>query len=150
MLVKAELRHVERLHHLGRQLAVLKRLYAAYDLMIDRLLGKREVSLASLQNSNIIYSGLQAVDSSHFQIGMTQSDIALGVSLSSAARIRFERLKHRMQLYAMDQVSECLEQKESLVMMVRNARSLHGFIIVSNICRTSTYSLLKNHSLSSA
>jgi hypothetical protein len=126
MLVKAELGHVDRLHHLGRQLAVLKRLYAAYDLLIDRVLGKREISLASLQNSNVVYSGLQSLDSSQPQLGMTQSQLALGVSLSSASRVRFERLKHRMQLYALNEVNECLEQKDSLVMMVRHFSRLFG------------------------
>ena len=41
----------------------------------------------------------------------------LGVSISSAARARFERLKHRIRLYALSEINECLEQKDSLVMM---------------------------------
>src|ERR1700753_1291538 len=100
MLSKAELMHVDRLHHLACQLAVLKRLYQAYDLLIDRLLGKREVSLASLQNSKVIHSGLESLTTS--QPHLAESHSGLGVSLSSAAQVRFERLKHRIQLYALN------------------------------------------------
>jgi len=95
-------------------------------LLIDRLLGKREISLASLQNSNVVYSGLQSLDSSQPQLGMSQSQLALGVSLSSAAKVRFERLKHRVQLYALNEVHECLDQKDSLVMMVTRSTRLYA------------------------
>jgi len=118
MLRKAELGHIDRLHHLGRQLAVLKRLYQSYDLLIDRLLGRREITLASLQNSNVIHSGLESLASSQPHLTTVESQSSLGVSLSSAAKVRFERLKHRIQLYALNEVNECLAQKESLVMMV--------------------------------
>ena len=42
----------------------------------------------------------------------------LGVSLSSAARVRFERLKHRIRLYALSEIDECLKLRDDLVMMV--------------------------------
>jgi hypothetical protein len=45
-----------------------------------------------------------------------------GVFFSSASKVRFERLQHRIQLYAMNEVNECLNQKESLVFMVRLLR----------------------------
>jgi hypothetical protein len=118
MLCKAELRHIDRLHHLGNQLAVLKRVYQGYNLLIDRLLGKREITLASLQNSHIIRSGAESVDMSQPPMNMAESQAVFGVSLSSAARVRFERLQHRIQLYASNEVEECLHQKESLVMVV--------------------------------
>jgi hypothetical protein len=116
MLSKAELGHIDRLHHIGRQLAVLKQLYRGYDLLIDRLLEKREVTLASLKNSNVLHSGIGSMTSSHGHVAESQS--SLGVSLSSAAKVRFERMKHQIQLYALSEVEECLNEKESLVMMV--------------------------------
>jgi hypothetical protein len=119
MLSKAELGHVDRLHHIGRQLSVLKRVYQGYDLLIDRLLEKREVTLASLKNSNVLHSGIGSMTSSHGHIAESQT--SLGVSLSSAAKVRFERLKHRIQLYALNEVDDCMSQKESLVMMVCNS-----------------------------
>jgi hypothetical protein len=118
MLTKAELQHIDRLHHLGRQLAVLKRVYHSYDLLIDRLLGKRELTMGMLQHSHALWSGLESVDSEQQGVTMAESSISVGVSLTSAAKVRFERLKHRIQLFAMNEVSECIDQKDSLVMMV--------------------------------
>jgi Mg2+ and Co2+ transporter CorA len=46
-----------------------------------------------------------------------EADSLLGVSLSSAAKVRFERLKDRILLYALSEIDECLAQKDSLVMM---------------------------------
>jgi hypothetical protein len=117
MQSKADLSHINRLHHIGCQLSVLKRLYQSYDLLIDRLLEKRTVSMASLKNSNVIQSGLQSLTSSHPALPKDE-ETSLGVSLSSAAKVRFERLRHRLQLYAVSEITECLAQKDSLVMMV--------------------------------
>ncbi|MBE7181549.1 MAG: hypothetical protein INR71_10140, partial [Terriglobus roseus] len=36
MMRRAELAHIDRLHHIGRQLAVLRRMYQSYELVIDR------------------------------------------------------------------------------------------------------------------
>lgn len=121
MLVKAELSHVDRLHHIGRQLAVLKRVYRSYELIIDRVLKKQEATLASLKNSHVV-SGVDSLASSVPQVGSSphvpEAESLLGVSLSSAARARFERLKDRIMLYALSEIQECLDQKDSLVMMV--------------------------------
>jgi Mg2+ and Co2+ transporter CorA len=119
MLVRANLTHVDQLHHIGCQLSVLKRVYQSYELIIERVLKKQEATLASLKNSHI----LSAVDSlaSSMPMGSPQiheADSLLGVSLSSAARVRFERLRDRIILYALSEIQECIDQKDSLVMMV--------------------------------
>jgi hypothetical protein len=149
MLEKADLTIVDRLHHLGCQLAVLRRVYQGYDLLIDRLLGKREVSQASLQNSyqdaGIGLDGLGASMSSsqpgmtahHHGMGGGGESRVYGVFFSSAAKVRFERLQHRIQLYAMNEVNECLNQKESLVFMVRPST----LCALPNRGRTSIFSL---------
>jgi hypothetical protein len=116
MFVKPELRHIERLHHMGRQLAVLKRIYLSYDLLIDRILDRQEVSLASLKNSHIV-SGPDSLVSSHQHLGPDPVGL-LGVSLSSAARVRFARLKNNLRLYAVSEIQECIDQKDSMVTMV--------------------------------
>ncbi|KAK7615485.1 hypothetical protein JOL62DRAFT_7767 [Phyllosticta paracitricarpa] len=54
MMQKAELGHVDRLHHIGRQLSVLKNMYTSYDVIIDRVLEKQETTLASLKNSRVL------------------------------------------------------------------------------------------------
>ena len=119
MFSKAELAHIDRLHHTGRQLAVLRRMYEGYELLIDRLLEKREPTLASLKNSAVA-SGDHSMTTSR-QDFMTDSQI-IGVSLSSAARVRFERLKQNVRLYAISEIEECLRLKESLVMMVSSVQ----------------------------
>lgn len=121
MLIRANLSHVDQLHHIGCQLAVLKRVYQAYELIIERVLKKQEATLASLKNSHIV-SGADSLASSIPVVGSPQivpeADSLLGVSLSSAARARFERLKDRILLYALSEIQECIDQKDSLVMMV--------------------------------
>lgn len=120
MLVKANLTHVDQLHHIGCQLSVLKRVYQSYELIIARVLKKQEATLASLKNSHIV-SGVDSLASSvpNGSPMIPEADSLLGVSLSSAARVRFERLKDRINLYALSEIQECITQKDSLVMMVR-------------------------------
>lgn len=124
MIIRANLEHVDQLHHIGCQLSVLKRVYLAYELIIERVLKKQEATLASLKNSRIV-SGVESLASSMpIPINASgpqvpEADSLLGVSLSSAARARFERLKDRIKLYALSEIQECLDQKDSLVMMVR-------------------------------
>lgn len=119
MLEKANLTHVDQLHHIGCQLGVLKRVYQSYELIIERVLKKQEATLASLKNSRIV-SGPESPASSLHEVGpvIPEEDSLLGVSISSAARVRFERLKDRIVLYALSEIQECIDQKESLVMMV--------------------------------
>ncbi|EKG19416.1 hypothetical protein MPH_03279 [Macrophomina phaseolina MS6] len=120
MMTKAELEHIERLHHIGRQLSVLKRMYQSYEVIIDRVLEKQETTLASLKNSHILSmledggdgGSSYCASSNAPQVGEEVS--MLGVSLSSAARARFKRLKYRTRLYAISEIEECLSQKESL------------------------------------
>jgi Mg2+ and Co2+ transporter CorA len=119
-----DLTHIDQLHHIGCQLAVLKRVYQSYSLIIERVLKKQEATLASLKNSHIM-SGAQSFTSTHPDhiVNSTsgpmipEADSLLGVSLSSAAKVRFERLKDRIALYALSEIEECMLQKESLVMM---------------------------------
>ncbi|OAK98970.1 hypothetical protein IQ06DRAFT_25836 [Phaeosphaeriaceae sp. SRC1lsM3a] len=122
MLIKADLTHIDQLHHIGCQLAVLKRVYQAYSLIIERVLKKQEATLASLKNSHIM-SGAESFASEVPVPNATtgpivpEADSLLGVGLSSAAKVRFERLKDRIMLYALSEIEECLAQKDSLVMM---------------------------------
>lgn len=49
---------------------------------------------------------------------LLNTESLLGVSISSAARVRFERLKDMITLYALSECEDCLRQKEELVQMV--------------------------------
>ncbi|KAF2120550.1 hypothetical protein BDV96DRAFT_565077 [Lophiotrema nucula] len=141
MLVKANLTHVDQLHHIGCQLSVLKRVYQSYELIIDRVLKKQEATLASLKNSHII-SGPDSLASSiplsspgPGGMQIPEADSLLGVSLSSAARVRFERLKDRIKLYALSEIQECIDQKESLVMMNFNLIAIKESFSVEQLTR---------------
>ncbi|KAB2577506.1 hypothetical protein BFW01_g12113 [Lasiodiplodia theobromae] len=144
MMQKAELVHVERLHRIGRQLSVLKRMYQSYEVIIDRVLEKQETTLASLKNSHIL-SPLDEGNSSMLDDGSycassnahrIDEDVSmLGVALSSAARARFKRLKYRTRLYAISEIEECLSQKESLVMMNFNLIAIKESLSVERLTR---------------
>ncbi|KAL1625382.1 hypothetical protein SLS54_003474 [Diplodia seriata] len=142
MMQKAELVHVERLHRIGRQLSVLKRMYQSYEVIIDRVLEKQESTLASLKNSHIlspmnddstIDEASYCASSNVHQIGEDVS--MLGVALSSAARARFKRLKYRTRLYAISEIEECLSAKESLVMMNFNLIAIKESLSVERLTR---------------
>jgi Mg2+ and Co2+ transporter CorA len=135
MLLTASLSHVDQLHHIGCQLAVLRRVYLAYTLIIERVLKKQEASLASLKNSHIM-SGAESFASTSapaHAMMIPEADSLLGVSLSSAAKVRFERLKDRIALYALSEIDECLAQKEALVMMNFNLIAIKESLSVERL-----------------
>jgi Mg2+ and Co2+ transporter CorA len=132
MLTKAELEHVDRLHHIGRKLGVLKRLYQSYDSLIDQVLKKQEATLASLKNSHAFPSGMQSMEQS---VGQLADPNLMGVPLSSASRMRFETLKRRIRLYALNEVEECLLQKESLTMVNFNLIAIKESYSVERLTR---------------
>ncbi|KAI9713858.1 MAG: hypothetical protein M1820_000588 [Bogoriella megaspora] len=133
MLRKAELKHIDRLHHIGRQLAVLKRLYQSYESIIGHVLEKQTATPASLANSNIITSESQEPLASSQQV--VESESMLGVSLSSAARVRFLRLKDRIRLFALSEIQDCMDQKESLVFMNFNLIAIKESYAVERLTR---------------
>jgi Mg2+ and Co2+ transporter CorA len=131
MLKKAELEHVDRLHHIGRKLGVLKRLYSSYDILIEQVLKKQEATLASLKNSQAFPSGMQSMEQSTQLVDPN----LMGVPLSSAARMRFETLRRRIRLYALNEVEECLLQKESLTMVNFNLIAIKESYSVERLTR---------------
>ncbi|KAF2428914.1 hypothetical protein EJ08DRAFT_591732 [Tothia fuscella] len=141
MLTSAQLSHVDNLHHIGRQLSTLKRLYQGYDSIIARLLEKQESTLASLKNSHILASTtansphINSMSSSQIHDPTTNGAEIIGVSFSSAARVRFERLRHRINLYVLSEINGCLEQKESLVMMNFNLIAIKESYSVERLTR---------------
>ncbi|KAF1984675.1 hypothetical protein K402DRAFT_395371 [Aulographum hederae CBS 113979] len=146
MFKEPELSHIDHLHHLGQQLSVLRRLYQSYEYLIDRVLEKREPTLASLKNSHVLTSGgmgspvlssgNESLDTSTYIAtrGIPEEHL-LGVSLSSAARVRFERLKYRIRLYALSEIQECLDLKDQMVMMNFNLVALNQTFFVERLTR---------------
>lgn len=120
MFSTANLDHIRELHSIGRQLAVLKRIYKSYDMIIERVMNgpqPRTKSKATGEDSRNALSALV-----HRGGGQKQADASettsYGVPVSTAAGFRFERLKDRINLYALSEIQDCLDEKESLVMMV--------------------------------
>ncbi|KAE9987389.1 hypothetical protein EG327_003835 [Venturia inaequalis] len=132
MLQKAELEHVDRLHHIGRKLGVLKRLYQSYESIIEQVLKRQEATLASLKNSQVFPSGIHSTEQS---LGQLADPNLMGVPLSSAARVRFETLRGRIRLYALNEVEECLLQKESLTMVNFNLIAIKESYSVERLTR---------------
>ena len=123
MFNKADLDHIDRLHHVGRQLAVLKRIYRSYDLIIERILDRQkpfekavapapDTAIGANARSHALHN-----EQTHGSIPDVE-DISFGVPLSTPALVRFERLKDRIRLFAMSEIQECLDEKEALVLLV--------------------------------
>lgn len=128
MFQQPTLAHIDRLDSIGKELGVLRRHYESYNRIIDRLIEPQPPTLASLQNSQVVGSSdrsseaddnisLNTIRAGPGGIIMREKDSLLGVSLSSAARVRFKRLRDLIDLYALSEVEEYLKQKESLVAM---------------------------------
>ncbi len=122
---------IKSLHQTGRQLAVLKRMYQSYALIIRRILEKQRpfkgLTKAQLRD-NPTMMGLSDVDSNTNPQSMGESinmssqffstNETFGAPLSQAAIVRFERLLDRINLYALSEIQECLDEKDALVFMV--------------------------------
>ena len=125
MFERATLGHLEKLHRMGRQLAILKRIYQSYDLIIGRILErqKRVIARANAQSipssPNLSNSQILAQNQdTESQAGFTVDDTSFSVPMSPAASVRFERLKDRINLYALSEIQDCLNEKETLTNLV--------------------------------
>lgn len=130
----AKVKLVDDLHLIGRRLAVLKRVYQSYELIINRVLQRQRILRddARHESRNAPDSRAPNAPHEHDDHGHTPSllrsstmamlatseDDSLGVRLSSSAIVRFERLFDRIRLYALSEIEECLTEKEALVFMV--------------------------------
>ena len=132
MLQRANVDQIDDLHQLGRQLAVLKRLYQSYELLVTRIL-KRQRFLrdeARHQHQGGSLASATGPEGYGFHPRFTSwrtgfsedgSQEGLGgVQLSFAATGRFERLADRIRLYALSEIEECLSEKESMTFLVRS------------------------------
>ena len=132
MLTKPVVELVNELHWLGRRLAVLKRVYQSYELIMWRLL-QRQRLLRDEARSNrpppppfTVGTTFGESDFAELRQPTLQSslscisifDTSVGVQLSSAATARFERLLDRIKLYCLSEIEACLVEKESLTFLV--------------------------------
>ncbi|KAL3470610.1 hypothetical protein BJX99DRAFT_264081 [Aspergillus californicus] len=146
MLNKPVVELIDELHWLGRQLAVLKRLYQSYELIMTRLL-QRQRSLRDEARSNqpklpfghtfadveiperrqmTMHSGLSV---------STAPETSVGVRLSPPAVARFERLLDRIKLYCLSEIDSCLTEKESMTFLNFNLIALKDSQAVEKLTR---------------
>ena len=116
MFTKPQVPLIQKLHQYGRELAVLKRMYQSYALIIDRILDRQKPLHSSTGDPS-------SASGSHDEVAILGGEVTSKVQtfsapLSSAATVRFERLRDRIKLYALSEIQECLDEKESLVVMV--------------------------------
>ncbi|KAL4976317.1 hypothetical protein BDW66DRAFT_135164 [Aspergillus desertorum] len=140
MLNKPVVDLIDELHWLGRQLAVLKRLYQSYELIMTRLL-QRQRLLQDEARSNHQRAPFGHTLDAEFHRQMTGSftastpETSVGVRLSPPAVARFERLLDRIKLYCLSEIESCLTEKESLTFLNFNLIALKDSQAVEKLTR---------------
>ena len=117
MFEQPKLGHIDRLDIIGNELGVLKHHFEGYTRLIERLLEPKTVTNSSLQNYRVA-TRLSQASLDTVRQAVTGQDCTLGVSLGSPTRVRFERLKDLIDLYALTEIEESIKQKDSMVAMV--------------------------------
>ncbi|MCJ1478643.1 hypothetical protein MMC13_007324 [Lambiella insularis] len=134
MFTTADLKHIDDLHHYGRQLAVLKRIYESYNNIIERVLdGPKQIEYGKASSNNEPVEPREASESSeHSDVAISTS---IGVPLSTTARVRFERLKDRITLYALSEIKDCIDEKDALVLLNFNLIAIKESSAVESLTR---------------
>lgn len=119
---------VDDLHWLGRRLAILKRLYQSYELVVTRILQRQRLLRDEAKARRGNHHRLSMLSEADYRDGHRPSlsagslldgyDDTVGVQLSSASVGRFERLADRIRLYCLSEIETCLAEKETLTFLV--------------------------------
>ncbi|KAJ5135320.1 uncharacterized protein N7515_004598 [Penicillium bovifimosum] len=137
---------VNELHWLGRRLAVLKRLYQSYELIMQRLLQRQRMLRDEARSAHpatipdgATYGDAEFVDIRQSSLVGNSShpntEKSVGVQLSSSAVARFERLADRINLYCLSEIENCLNEKESLTFLNFNLIALKDSQAVEKLTR---------------
>ncbi|KAG8533391.1 uncharacterized protein KY384_002174 [Bacidia gigantensis] len=126
MFNRAQLERVEQLHQTGRQLAVLKRMYQSYVLIIDQILNRQGRSKLQQAPDGTGQGGGQMVE---------QDNEAFKAPLTPKAAVKFERLRDRIKLYALSEIEECLQEKETLTFLNFNLITMRQSEAVEKLTR---------------
>ncbi|PYI19394.1 hypothetical protein BO86DRAFT_328078 [Aspergillus japonicus CBS 114.51] len=146
MLAKPVVDLIDELHWLGRRLAVLKRLYQSYELIMIRILQRQrslhdkarcnypQLALGQTFGDNDSDDAQQQSMQNSFSLSSIPDD-SVGVPLSSAAVARFERLVDRIKLYCLSEIESCLTEKENLTFLNFNLIALKDSQAVEKLTR---------------
>ncbi|KAJ6164016.1 hypothetical protein N7470_002688 [Penicillium chermesinum] len=144
MLHRPDVDLVGELHSLGRRLAVLKRVYQSYELIMRRVLQRqRGLRDEARTNPKPLLSHMGTLSETDFDLRQGSlsngqfgtSDKTVGVLLSSAAVARFERLVDRINLYCLSEIETCLSEKDSLTFLNFNLIALKDSQAVEKLTR---------------
>ncbi|KAH8697412.1 hypothetical protein BGW36DRAFT_167682 [Talaromyces proteolyticus] len=146
MLQKPMVDLVDDLHWLGRRLAILKRLYQSYELVVTRILQRQRLlrdesrtRRPGHRRNMSVFSDTDNLDAHHMSLSATSFleayDDTAGVQLSSAAVGRFERLADRIRLYCLSEIEACLAEKETLTFLNFNLIALKDSQAVEKLTR---------------
>ncbi|TKA80439.1 hypothetical protein B0A55_03385 [Friedmanniomyces simplex] len=136
MFAKPELCHIDRLDSIGKELGVLGRHYQSYMRIIDRILEPQTATPAPTQSSrNLDERSEQASLRTIRPLPTEKQETPLGVSLTSAARVRFQRLKDLIDLYALSEVDEYTKQKNALVALNFNLIALQESLAMERLTK---------------
>lgn len=131
MFEKAVVARIQQLHETGRQLAVLKRMYQSYALIIERIVDRHKAPKDVNQKDNSPSRKSAGSGKHNDEAASDGENETFRTPLTAKAIVKFERLKDRIELYALSEIRECLDEKESLVFLVRRA-------IYNTLCRYRT------------
>ncbi|KAJ5707680.1 hypothetical protein N7488_007481 [Penicillium malachiteum] len=138
---------VNELHWLGRRLAVLKRLYQSYELIMRRVLQQQRLLRDEARSNNTAplsfgatFGDIEFADMRQGSMISNGSapqskDTSVGVILTSASVARFERLVDRINLYCLSEIETCLLEKESLTFLNFNLIALKDSQAVEKLTR---------------
>ncbi|KAL9608676.1 MAG: hypothetical protein Q9167_006511 [Letrouitia subvulpina] len=138
MFSKPEVEHIKTLHIIGLQLGALKRIYQSYVLIIERILDRQKPLKgrgSPYLNQNSIHAEQEQDSFCVAAEDMVSSTQTFEVPMSSTATVRFERLRDRINLYAISEIQECLDEKESLVFLNFNLITLKESHAVERLTR---------------
>ncbi|PWY89725.1 hypothetical protein BO70DRAFT_384793 [Aspergillus heteromorphus CBS 117.55] len=137
---------VNELHWLGRRLAVLRRVYQSYELIMTRILQRQRflrdearssrppLAIGQSFGDHDVADGRYSTTQSSFYLPVVP-DATVGVQLSSAAVARFERLLDRIKLYCLSEIDACLTEKENLTFLNFNLIALKDSQAVEKLTR---------------
>ena len=145
MFQRPKVELIESLHLIGRRLNVLKLMYESYELIGRRVVEhdrtvrdqtirqdkQRRRSIQHSQSETHLYPPPQAVSPTT----QTTDTSTTSLSISMSSIVRFERLVDRIKLLALNEISECLSEKDSLVFMSFNLISLKEAQAVEKLTR---------------
>ncbi|KAK0837095.1 hypothetical protein LTS02_018023, partial [Friedmanniomyces endolithicus] len=136
MFESPQLHHIDRLDSIGKELGVLRRHYQSYLRIIDRLLEPQPTTSTPLQPPHNLDAGSEISFATVRPLPPPESESStLGISLTPASLVRFQRLKDLIALYALSEIDEYTTQKDALVTLNFNLLALRDTLAMEKLTK---------------